>query len=199
MSNYYWAKFVEIDSNRFRLDTRIYLKSINKPSDDDICIGAVCGKNPGSACPKEDITGDLQIIDLDGDNLLPTVRSIFLKSYKEMKKPVKVNSYIQVLNLMYICDKNLSNAIKKISDYDKPKICETEKKLFPFLWYVWGNDDIKLNKFKERFAQIKADKQFYFHTKNEEIVERFPNLNNPARHTQGLSHDLVVPFISRIL
>lgn len=195
----YWAKFVQVKSDIFRLDTRIYLKAIKKPSDDDICIGAVCGKNPGSAIPDGNITGNLQIIDLDGDNLLPTVRSIFLKAYTDANKSVKVNSYIQVLNLMYICDKDLSNAIKKISNYKKPEICKTEEKIFPFLWYVWGNSDAKLNEFKQRFSNIKTDKQFYFHTKNEEIIDKFPELNNPARHTQGLSHDLVVPFISKIL
>lgn len=48
MSNY-WAKFKKVDDDTFRFDTRIYLIKISEPSDDYICIGAVVGKNPGSA------------------------------------------------------------------------------------------------------------------------------------------------------
>lgn len=199
MSNYYWAKFVKIDSNMFRLDTRIYLEGVNKPLDNDKCIGAVVGKNPGSAIPNGKITDDIQPIDLDGDNLLPTVRSIFLKAYENTNKTVEANSYIQMLNLMYICDKDLSSAIKKNLNYEEPVVCEAEKKSVPFLWYVWGNSNKNLNEFKKRFGNIKADKHFYFNTKEKKMVDHSPASTDPARHTQGLPHDSVVPFISKIL
>ena len=199
MSNYYWARFEEVDSNMFRLDTRIYLKSVDKPSDKDICIGALAGKNPGSAIPKIKNNADIQPIDLHGDKLLPTVRSIFLKAYKHANKTVKANSYIQMLNIMYICDKDLSSAINKFSACKTKLICDTEKKSFDFLWYVWGNSDDNLNEFKKRFSNINVEKHFYFNTKENKIIDHSPTSNDPARHTQGLSHDLVVPFISQIL
>ncbi|OOP73200.1 hypothetical protein [Clostridium beijerinckii] len=198
MSNY-WAKFKEIKGNTFRYDTRIYLKKINKPSDEDICIGAVVGKNPGSAIPAENITDNLQSINLDGDQLLPNVKSIFTKAYKVANKTIGTNTYIQVLNLMYICDKDLISAISKISEYDKIVNCEKEQKNYPFVWYVWGNSDKNLNKFKSRFSEIKADKHFYLHTKDKRIFVNIPSIDDPARHTQGLPHDLVVPFISTLV
>ena len=43
----YWAKFENIENNIHRFDTRVYLKQIQKPSNNDICLGAIVGKNPG--------------------------------------------------------------------------------------------------------------------------------------------------------
>jgi hypothetical protein len=100
---------------------------------------------------------------------------------------------------MYICDKDLSSAIEKNSKYTERLICETEEKSFPFLWYVWGNSNKNLDKFKERFGNIKANNHFYFNTKEKMMMDNSPTSNDPARHTQGLSHDLVVTFISKIL
>lgn len=199
MSCCYWAKFKKINGDTFRFDTRIYLDEIICPSDDDICIGGVVGKNPGSAEPKDFNNCDLQEINLDGDQLLPNVRKIIEKAYKYADKPIKAISYVQVLNLMYITDKDLASAIRKNKNHDVTIICEKEKLHFPFLWYLWGNDDNKLNSFKKRYSDIKSDKHFYFHTQNKRIVESAPSLENSARHTQGLKHELVVPYISNLL
>lgn len=38
----------------FRYDTRVYLNPIDFPRGDDICIGAIVGKNPGSAIASYD-------------------------------------------------------------------------------------------------------------------------------------------------
>lgn len=172
---------------------------ISKPSDDDICIGAVVGKNPGSAISAENINGSLQSIDLNGDQLLPNVKSILTKAYESVNKSIGTNEYIQVLNLMYICDKDLSNAISRISQYDKLSYCETEQKSYPFIWYVWGNSDKNLNEFKKRFSGINANNHFYIHTQTKKICANVPGISEPARHTQGLPHDLVVPFISKLV
>ena len=51
MKNRYRAIFRSEGDETFRLDTRVYLKEINEPQDSDICVGAVVGKNPGSAKP----------------------------------------------------------------------------------------------------------------------------------------------------
>lgn len=199
MGNCYWGKFIKKGNNMFRLDTRIYLMEVDKPSDNDICIGALAGKNPGSAIPYDESTENIQPIKLDGDNLLPTVKSIFSKSYKNANKTILPNYYIQILNTMYLCDKDLSSAINKISNCTEKLICETEKKSFPFIWYVWGNSDKNLNEFKKRFFNIKVNNHFYYNTNEKKIINNAPSLTDPARHTQGLSHDLVIPFISEIL
>jgi len=45
----FWAEFVEIGKDIFRFDTRVYLNRIRSIESRDPCIGAVVGKNPGSA------------------------------------------------------------------------------------------------------------------------------------------------------
>ena len=97
MANYYWAKFENIENNIHRFDTRVYLKQIQKPSNNDICLGAIVGKNPGSA--RGTISNKLVNIHKNGDKLLGTVRNIFLEAYKKCGKEIPENSYIQVLNL----------------------------------------------------------------------------------------------------
>ncbi|OAA90732.1 hypothetical protein [Clostridium ljungdahlii] len=197
--NYYWAKFKKLNNNIFRFDTRIYLNLVENPSDNDLCIGGVVGKNPGSALPYYYDSNNLQKIDLNGDKLLPNVRSIFLKAYKYSNKTIYKNSYIQVLNLIYICDKDLSQATKRIEEYSKIIICDAESKHFPFLWYVWGGYNEKLNIYKQRFCNLNIGLNFYFSTKNKKIINSVPGLKDAARHTQGLKHKLVIPYISNII
>lgn len=197
--NYYWARFNKMKNNIFRLDTRAYLDLVEIPSDNDLCIGGIVGKNPGSAihlCYDENA---LQKIDLNGDKLLPNVRSIFLKAYKYSNKPIHNNSYIQILNLIYICNKNLSEAIKKIRDYPEIITCDTEKKYFPFLWYVWGGDNKELNIYKQRFCDLNVGIHFYINTGTKEVINEPSTFKDAARHIQGLSHKLVVPYISSII
>ena len=152
--SYYWAKFDTRDNDIFRFDTRVYLKLMKTPSDNDQCIGAIVGKNPGSAKPSSHIKDVLQKVNLDGDKLLPNVRSIFLKAYQHSNKLIDDNVYIQVLNLIYLCDNNLNRATKKIINYSNQIICNTEKNDFPFMWFVWRPDNKKLNMYKQRFYHL---------------------------------------------
>ena len=197
--SYYWAKFEKRDNYYFRFDTRIYLNEISIPTDNDVCIGAIVGKNPGSAMPSCENSNALQKIVLDGDKLLPNVRCILLKSYQHSNKQINRNSYIQVLNLIYVCDKNLSQAINKIKGYHDKIICDTESKYFPFLWYVWGADNKNLNVYKKRFSYLNVGLHFYLDNITKEIINRVPDLKDSARHTQGLKHEFVVPYISKII
>ena len=71
------------------------------------------------------------------DQLLRTVKNIFEKAYFKSGKKIPDNSYIQVLNLFYLCDADLNNAIKKYEN-STSKIDESENKNFSFIWYVWG-------------------------------------------------------------
>ena len=100
---------------------------------------------------------------------------------------------------MYICDKNLTSAINKINNHPNPKTCTTETNFFPFIWYVWGNSKKELNNFKNRFDSINAGCHFFYHTKENKFLTNQPKLKEPARHTQGLKHDLVVTRISLCL
>lgn len=63
----YWVKFELKNNHLYRFDTRIYLKPILYPSDKDICIGAVVGKNPESAKPYDNNSSSIQIIKLEND------------------------------------------------------------------------------------------------------------------------------------
>jgi len=197
--SYYWAKFEKINNDIFRFDTRVYLNLMKNPSYKDICIGAIIGKNPGSAIPSGGISNSLQKVVLDGDQLLPNIRSIFTKAYLRKNKPINNNVYIQVLNLIYICDKDLPQAIKKISAHPSQKRCDTEKKDFPFMWFVWGPDNKNLNIYKQRFDSLNGGNNFYLNTKTKGIITNAPGLKDSARHPQGLKHDLVVPYISNII
>ena len=199
MVGYYWARFECKGGNFFRFDTRVYLNDRHYPQNGDQCIGAVVGKNPGAALPSNLSSTALQEVVLDNDQLLPTIRSVFNKAYKLSNKTIAKDSYIQVLNLMYVCDKVLSQAIQKVEEYPTIITCDTEKKEFSFLWYVWGGDNTKINRYKSRFANLKTNHHFYLDHKRNVVISKPPGLSDHARHTQGLKHDLIVPYISGLL
>lgn len=196
MTNF-WARFEEINGSTYRYDTRIYIKSVNDIRDDDVCLGAVVGKNPGSA--KGEVSINLKEINLDGDKLLPTVRNIFIKSYKLANIKLPERAYIQVLNLFYLCEPNLNLAKDEAKEKTIKGICETENKNFPFVWFVWGGNDKFLNNYKNRFLFIKTNQAFYYDNGNGNITQNIPTEISSAKHTQGLTHDFVVPYISRVL
>ncbi len=192
----YWAKFIDSENQLFRLDTRVYLNDIEEPSEADICIGAVVGKNPGSARPSPFISRlGFSQINLQNDKLLPNVKSIIANSSNR----VWMNEYIQVLNLFYLCNANLGEAINIVNNLENTIFCNTENNFFPWVWFVWGGSDATLNEFKIRFQNINAEISFFYDQQNQEVVERIPNQNDFARHTQGFTHNLIIPFIRNIL
>lgn len=195
--NNFWARFEEIDGSKYRYDTRVYIKPVDGIQDDDICLGAVVGKNPGSA--KGKVSVDLKEINLDGDKLLPSVRNIFIKSYKSANIELPSRAYIQVLNLFYLCEADLNLAIDEAKEKTINGICQTEKKVFPFVWFMWGGDDKFLNNYKNRFLSIKAAQYFYYNNHEDKITKDIPTDKSSAKHTQGLTHNLVIPHISSIL
>ncbi len=198
MPQYYWAEFINIGSDIFRFDTRIYLNPIGRIKPDDKCIGAVVGKNPGSAKPTA-IGCGIQSIALDGDRLLPTVRNIITKSYSHAKIHPPKNGYIQVLNLFYLCDPNLGQALKKIKANNKARNCPTENHLFPWVWYVWGGALPNLSTYKERFSELNSNNHFYYDKSLLKIVEKPASKSTFAKHTQGLKQELVFPYISSLM
>lgn len=108
------------------------------------------------------------------------------------RQNIKSGEYIQVLNLFYLCDKNLDDAIKEYDSISSDDlICTTEKKLFPFIWYVWGGNNLKLNKYKERFSDISTNKHFFFSKNNNDykMIDTIPKHNELAKHTQGFPYN----------
>lgn len=195
----YWAKFESIDKDTFRFDTRIYLNPIHEPTIEDSCIGAIVGKNPGSAKPEKSCS-EIQPITLAGDKLLPTVRNILLKSYILSGVQIPEKGYIQVLNLFYLCNPNLTQAIETITTKKKNiQNCATETLTFPWVWYVWGQESKLLTELKLRFKDIRTDKPFYYDKLNALVVNHQPTLNSFAKHTQGLKHSLIIPYISELI
>jgi len=199
----FWAEFVKIGNDTFRFDTRIYLKPISKIKRSDHCIGAVVGKNAGSAKSTASEKG-LQLIDLDGDKLLPTVRNIIIDSYKRAGDELPKNGYIQVLNLFYLCNPKLNQAISAISTNKEGVNCPTENQKFPWVWYAWGNGQCKktskqLNPYKGRFVNLKSNNHFYLDPKTEKVVSEQPSEIEFAKHIQGLTREHVVPYISELI
>jgi len=191
------ARFEEIDKNIYRWDTRIYIKPIVEIKEEDTCLGAVVGMNPGAA--KGELSIDLKEINLDGDKLLPAVRNIFLKSYELASIEVPERAYIQVLNLFYLCEPHLDLAINEAKEKTIKGICETENKDFPFVWFVWGGNNKFLNGYKKRFLSIKTKYPFYYDYGDGEITQNIPDESSSAKHTRGLRHDYVIPYISNLL
>lgn len=194
-----WASFEQVGSDTFRYDTRVYLDPIGAPSQQDVCIGAVVGKNPGSARPLYASKSGLQPIDLGGDKLIPNVRSIVRKAYVLAAKTPPANAYIQILNLFYLCNPDLEMAIKRIKIHSTAKVCPSETNIFPWIWYVWGSHSDDLSLFKGRFATLMSNTHFFVNTASGLVVHSRATEDSSARHTQGLSHDLIVPALRRIV
>jgi hypothetical protein len=130
--NQFWADFQQIRGSMYRFDTRVYLSQVEMPCESDLCLGALIGKNPGSAKP-DHVTPGLSEISLDGDKCLPTISSIVLKSYQHADIDPPPRGYVQVLNLFYVCDPNLATAIQSIQGESGSTTCSTENYIYPWV------------------------------------------------------------------
>jgi hypothetical protein len=167
------------------------------------CIGAIVAKNPGSANAADPSCLALQRIRLDGDKLLPTVRCVVLKAYANVGKQPFPGDYIQVLNLFYLCEPNLRQAMKTLDSIrhagGDTASCQTETGAFPWVWYAWGRDTPRLSAFKTRFAALKTNASFYLDKDQDTVVTDVPCRESFPKHTQGLAHDKIVPHLSSLL
>lgn len=195
--SHYWAKFRTVENDRFRFDTRIYLAPVSHTAAGDSCVGAVVGKNPGAATPMAQGSG-LQPLALNGDKFLPNVRSIISKAYARADTPIPVQSYIQVLNLFYLCNRNLQQAVAAFKEHT-PRACLTEKHSFPWVWYQWGKPDTYLDQFKERFAAITASHHFYYDQALKQLATERPAVHAFPRHIERMKHELVLPHLATIV
>ena len=195
---HFWAEFKKLGNNIFRFDTRIYLAPIDGIKDSDNCIGAIVGKNPGSA--KTSIIGKgMQPVALDGDKLLPTVCNIVCRAFDMAEIKISQRDYIQVLNLFYLCSPDLEQAISDLEQNKYARNCLTEQKEFLWIWYAWGGDSAPLNPYKARFSKLRSDRHFYLDQRTGKVVSEIPTNSSFAKHTQGLKQKLIIPYISDIL
>jgi hypothetical protein len=192
----YLARFEEIDGELFRFDTRLYLSGYDS-SKKSKCVGAIVGKNPGSAIPNT--LNELVSLELNSDKMLPTVRNRFIDAYKLAEKQIPINSFVRVWNLFYICDPDLDSACQKASSYKKLPTCSTESEGVSIVWYGWGGHDQRLNLFKERFIAKEWPHQFFYDHRQSRVKEKQPTIKSFAKHTQGMPSKPVNEHLANII
>jgi hypothetical protein len=191
----YYARFETIADYMFRFDTRIYLGK-HSADEDGECVGAIIGKNPGSAKPTQ--FGVLASLNLDGDKMLPSVRNRFLSAYQQAGKVIPENAFVQVWNLFYHCNPDLGAACSAMSRLNDLPLCPSESGKQKVVWFAWGGSDNRLNPFKQRFL---SDSQcgFYYNHQSGMIVSRSPCAADFAKHPQGLPALPIVNHLAGLL
>ncbi len=190
------ARFQKINGQLLRFDTRIYLESFIE-HEDSVCIGAIVGKNPGSALPKK--LDCLFPLELNGDRMLPCVGNRFKEGYKLADKKIPANAYVRVWNLFYICNNNLRSALAGAFDLNPLPICSSEMDCVPLIWFGWGGNDIKLNSFKYRFINRKYSSTFFYNHLTKTLINGVPSITECAKHTQGMPAFPIVEHLARVL
>lgn len=175
----YFARFEEVDGDLYRFDTRIYLSGGN-PSNESICVGAVVGINPGSARPR--ILTTHHELELGNDKLLPYVRNRFRASYEQLGGEPPSGAFVQVLNLFYLCNKDLGQALARLRELGEMAACPTEKNTFPLAWYAWGAESKELAPLKRRFLNRNDRVSFYMNRDKKTFGEGAPGPMEFAKH-----------------
>lgn len=197
--DYYYARFESIKGHYFRFDTRIYLNE-RVANKQDICVGAIIGKNPGSAMPKAKL-GSLSPLELSGDKMLPYVRNRFINSYKAAVIEIPQNAYIRVWNLFYLCDPDLYTACQIARSFgENLPSDEAENQYSDIVWFAYGGQDDFLDPFKKRFLKNKYKRPFFYDWRNKHLSLNQPiNASCFAKHTQGLNAQIIENHISTLL
>jgi hypothetical protein len=190
------AQFKKLDGHLFRFDTRIYLNYFNRDAESE-CVGAIIGKNPGSAAPDE--LDRLMPLKPNGDKMLPFVGNRFVEGYALARKAIPSNAFVRVWNLFYACSKDLGEAIEIASTLDPLPECPSERESVPLAWFGWGGNNESLNKFKERFLHHKFRNAFYYDHISWLFVDQIPSVSAFAKHTQGMPAAPVVAHLAKSL
>lgn len=191
----YYARFETIENHLFRFDTRIYLGEHDTNQDGE-CVGAIVGKNPGSAQPTQ--LGVFAHLNLDGDKMLPSVRNRFIAAYEQAVKPIPANAYVQVWNLFYLCNPNLDEACSIIKNFAIQPQCPSEKNQPKVVWFAWGGNDGHLNPFKPRFIKRNIP-SFYYNHQSRAVVSHAPSEHDFAKHPQGMPATPVINHLASVL
>lgn len=179
----YFARFEEVDGDLYRFDTRIYLSDGN-PDNDSICVGAVVGINPGSARPL--VLSAHHKLELGNDKLLPYVRNRFNAAYAQLGSKPPCGAFVQVLNLFYLCNKDLGPALVRRRELGDRTVCPAEKNVFPLAWYAWGGESEELVPLKQRFLNRKDLVSFYMNRDKKSFGEGAPGPMDFAKHPRGM-------------
>lgn len=187
----FYARFEHVADHVFRFDTRIYLGKHNADEGGE-CVGAIVGKNPGTAKPTQ--LGILAPLSLDGDKMLPSVRNRFIAGYKNAGKSIPNNAYVQVWNLFYLCNPNLGVACSEMSRLVEPPLCPSENRKMKVVWFAWGGNDTYLNSFKQRFLS-EHKSGFYYNHQSGLVIPHIPSATDFAKHPQGMP---AIPIVNHL-
>jgi len=196
--SHYWARFRVFRGYRFRFDTRIYLIPTDTPTDQDQSLGCIIGKNPGSASPAKR-RRNLTPLTLNGDKFLPTVLSILRQAYVKAGVVPPPGAYVQVLNLFYLCNRDLGQAKRAIASLPRIPSCPEENQPYTWAWFAWGGTDRLLDPLKTRFAGLRSDRSFYYSRDRACVIKNRPGLQDLAKHTQGMPQTDVVAHLARLV
>lgn len=198
-SSAYWAIFERRGDDLFRFDTRIYGEATDRPRHGDRPLGCVIGKNPGSALPRHWEPGVLLPIALGGDRFLPTVRAVVRKAHAAAGVTWPSGQYVQVLNLFYLCNRDLRQARERLAQLRDAPRCPAERRRLAWAWFLWGGPDTHLDPLKERFRRRPWQASLFVDGTGHVIRDRAPYPAEPARHTQGMRHDAPVAAFASLV
>lgn len=193
----YYAHFTRRHGQLFRFDTRIYLRDDGGPGIGDECVAAMVGKNPGSAAPRQ--CDQLAPLERGQDKLLPTVRGCFQRAYARAEVPVPARAFVRVLNLFYLCNPALEEAVRAHAALPRQMPCVTEAELPDIVWFVWGGAHAGLNPLKARFQNRPIAHPFFVDKSSLNITPRVPRPDDFAKHTQGLNTADVVGYLANLI
>ncbi len=111
----------------------------------------------------------------------------------------EAGAYVQVLNLFYLCNRDLRAAKASFLREDLDLLCPTERRRFAWRWFAWGGSDPVLDPLKARFQRRCRAHAFYLDGSGGEVVPGVPGSGDKARHTQGMPHEPVVAHLSHLL
>ena len=192
----YFAHFRMHEGNQFRLDTRIYLQD-EKPGEEDICVAAIIGKNPGFANGKK--FDCLAPISLDNDKLLPFVRNRFQNAYKLAGVKIPSGAFVRVWNLFYLCNKTLTAAVNAQRGIRQRLDCDSESDWPPIIWFAWGPPKPWFRAMPTRFLGREIEHPFYLHMDSRKIIAKVPRPDSRVKHTQGMPKQPVERHLASIL
>lgn len=176
-----WAQFENIEGETFRINTHVYLQPIAHPTSTNVSA--------------------LQPIKLEKDKILPAVRNILIEVFNETGLIIIDNSYIQILDLIYLCDPLLDQAMIKTRKF-LPNLsvdCSGNNE-FPFVFYTLEKPDNWINKYKNRFINnIRTNNHIWFDYIKKETRLTKPTEIDFAWHIQVLRHNDIIQQIKAIL
>jgi hypothetical protein len=195
VSGLYWARFPTRAGRLYRLDTRVYLQPVDRCRRSDPALGAIVGKNPGSARPREPGFTRHQQIRLANDRLLPTVRSLVTRAWRCAGCLPPDRGYVQILNLFYLVQADFAKARTELQSVRRTVVDPAAAKEYPWTMFVWGRLDPQLATLADSTV-VRTERPFFVDRYSGNVVEGRPRGDDFARHTQGMRLEPVIDFLA---